>query len=50
MAVPREITMKDSIRTLLPEELEKILVDDLGEKKFRVAQILRWIFVDHAET
>lgn len=32
------------IRRLLPDELEAILVDELGEKKFRSAQILRWIF------
>lgn len=39
-----------SIRALLPEELEAILVGEFGEKKFRTQQILRWIFVDHAET
>lgn len=39
-----------SIRTTLPSELESILVDELGEKKFRVAQILRWLFIDRAET
>ncbi len=39
-----------SIRTTLPSELESILVDELGEKKFRVAQILRWIFIERVES
>ena len=39
-----------SIRTTLPDELETILVDELGEKKFRAAQILRWIFVERVES
>ena len=39
-----------SIRTTLPEELAAILVDELGEKKFRTAQILRWIFIERVES
>lgn len=42
--------MKPSIRTTLPAELEAILVDELGEKKFRAAQILRWVFVERVES
>lgn len=39
-----------SIRAILPSELETILVEELGEKKFRTAQILRWVFVERAES
>lgn len=39
-----EIAVDNDIRRLLPDELEAILVDELGEKKFRSTQILRWIF------
>ncbi len=41
---------KTPIRTTLPSELENILVEELGEKKFRAAQILRWLFVDRVES
>ncbi|MBO4350369.1 MAG: 23S rRNA (adenine(2503)-C(2))-methyltransferase RlmN [Proteobacteria bacterium] len=39
-----------SIRTTLPDELSAILVDELGEKIFRTAQILRWIFIERVES
>lgn len=45
----RNIKM-DSIRSTLPEELENILVNELNEKKFRAAQILRWIFEKRIES
>lgn len=38
------------IRSLLPNELEAVLVDDLGEKKFRAAQILTWLFEKRVES
>lgn len=41
---------KSDIRSTLPEELETILVDELGEKKFRAAQILRWVFEKRAQS
>ena len=36
-------TPKKSIFDLYPEELESLLID-IGEKKFRSAQVLQWIF------
>ena len=42
--------MTASIRTLLPFELEKILTDEFGEKKFRTSQILRWIFAERVQS
>ena len=41
---------RQSIRSTLPEELEAVLVDEMGEKKFRVAQVLRWVFVERVES
>lgn len=45
--MPQELP---DIRTLLPETLETILVETLSEKKFRTAQILRWIFEKRAQS
>ncbi len=39
-----------SIRATSREELERILVDELGEKKFRTAQIMRWIYAERAQS
>ena len=44
------VLAKSDIRSTLPEELETILVDELGEKKFRTAQILRWVFEKRAQS
>ena len=40
----------ESIRATLPAELESVLVGDFGEKKFRVSQILKWVFERRAES
>lgn len=37
------------IRATTREKLENILVNDLGEKKFRTAQIMRWIYSERVE-
>lgn len=36
--------MKQNIKDLNLEELEKIFVDDLNEKKFRAKQVFKWIY------
>ncbi len=38
------------IRAITRKALENILVQDLGEKKFRTAQIMRWVFAERAQS
>ncbi len=38
------------IRAASREQIESILVDELGEKKFRTSQIMRWVYVERVET
>lgn len=42
--------LRPDIRSLLPETLETILAGEFGEKKFRTAQILRWVFEKRAQS
>lgn len=39
-----------NIRTLLRDELETALVNDMGEKKFRAQQIIRWVFAEAVDS
>ncbi|MBQ1925746.1 MAG: 23S rRNA (adenine(2503)-C(2))-methyltransferase RlmN, partial [Proteobacteria bacterium] len=41
--------MLPSIRTCLPAELEAVLAE-MGEKKYRMAQIMRWVFAERVES
>ncbi|MBR4986762.1 MAG: 23S rRNA (adenine(2503)-C(2))-methyltransferase RlmN [Proteobacteria bacterium] len=41
--------MHPSIRTCLPAELESVL-EEMGEKKYRMSQIMRWVFAERVES
>ena len=40
----QEDNLKQNIKDLNLEELEKIFVEDLNEKQFRAKQVFKWIY------